>query len=120
MENSTCKYSKCGATFQKRRANQRYCSRACRLMANNELALANYRKRAFIEKPQRNNFTILESLGLQAGEEITKHKEWLNGKGYNHGIISHYQNSQDKSYPAIYNYILIYGDDSLVKIIKYG
>jgi len=111
----TCPVSK--LEFQERRSNQIYYSSFERRKHNNDKNNAKRRKRAFVEKPLKQNFNILEDL-LKDVEVLTVHREYLKGRDYSFGFYTHYTEYNGKNYPATYNYILMTIADNQIKILK--
>ena len=95
-----------GQKFIPKRKNQKFATSQNRIAYNNNKAFLDKESRAFIDKPLKQNHKILLKL-LKAGETKTFSKEYLDGAGFNTGVVSHYENFNTKSCPALYNFVLI-------------
>jgi len=95
-----------GEKFTPTRRNQKFASAKNRIAFNNNKAFELRDSKAFVDKPLKDNHRILSGL-LKPNETKSFTKEFLKGKGYNTGVFSHYETHDNKSCPAIYQFILI-------------
>jgi len=107
-----------GEKFSPTRNNQKFVSRKNRIKFHNIRANKLRSSISHIERPLHINLKILNEL-LVDKKHITVHKEFLLGKGYSFGVLTHYEIYQEKQRPAIYNYIIVQKSDDNVLIIKY-
>ena len=94
-----------GEVFNPQRRNQKFSSARNRIMYNNNKAHEIRSSKAFIDKPLKDNHAILMSL-IKPGEIRIISKEYLDGRGYNYAVLSHYEIYMEKNTPALYNFIL--------------
>ena len=95
-----------GEKFQPKRKNQRFANPRNRIAYNNLKVQTEKESKPFIDKPLQCNHRILIEL-INPNEVKTFSKDFLNGKGYNFSVMSHYETYYDKVSPALYNFIFI-------------
>ena len=106
-----------GETFEPKRSTQKFASAENRIKYYNNKANKERLKNSFIDKPLRKNFRILlEVVGEDPERKV--HKEYLLGKGFNFGILTHYVNFENKKYPTIYQFIVIPVADNRIRIVN--
>ena len=106
-----------GEEFETNRVNQNFASAKNRIKYYNEKAKMLRQKAAFINKPLHNNLRILDEL-MANTKELSKHKEFLLGKGFNFGVHTHYEKYKGTKRIALYQYIIIPLENEQIKIIK--
>ncbi len=73
--------------------------------------------RALIDSKLHKNYNIL----LELMDEVNNsefHIEFLKGKGYSLGVLTHFQKYQNQNHPALYDFLMIRKDD-ILNIIRY-
>lgn len=106
-----------GETFEPKRSTQKFASAENRIKYHNNRANKERQKNSFIDKPLRRNFRILLDV-IGDDPERTMHKEFLLGKGFNFGILTHYVKFEEKKYPTIYQFIVIPETDNRIRIVN--
>ncbi len=103
--------------FEPKRIGQRFANPQNRIKFHN-LNSKNFRQsEAFVNKPLHTNHRICIEL-LRGKKEATFHSEYLLGKGFSLGIVTHYENYNGKNERAVYGYIWINLENDQIKIIK--
>ncbi|MGV3631733.1 MAG: hypothetical protein ACO1O6_11040 [Bacteroidota bacterium] len=106
-----------GLEFVAKRENQVFASKKNRIKFHNLQAKKLREQLAFVEKPLRRNFQILNEL-LNGKHELEVHKEFLKGKGYNFEIASHIERLDKTLRVVVFNFILIHNGTEHIKIVK--
>lgn len=103
--------------FIPKRINQKFASAQNRIKYYNVMANNLRHSLSSINKPLLRNFKILSDL-VNNDEEAIFHKEFMKGRGYNFGIITHSETWDGKTVPAIYNFLIVKLENDKVRIIK--
>lgn len=99
------------------RSNQKFANAKNRIRFHNEKRKENMQARALIDTKLHKNYNIL--LELMAEENNRDFNiEFLKGKGYSFGVLTHYQKFQNQNYPALYNFLMI-RKEGVLNIIRY-
>ncbi len=106
-----------GEEFVPSRITQKFAAAENRIIYYNNKANEERHKNGFINKPLHTNVRVLDSL-MDGVPEKTVHREFLLGKGFNFGILTHYMKYKGVSYPAVYQYIIIRDGEDKIKIIN--
>lgn len=96
-----------GQEFVPKRQNQLFMSSKTRNDFHNSQALRERGLRAFVSEPLIRNHKILLGIHNRLGEKLTFTKEYLKGKGFNFSVLTHFEFFEDKTLPALYNYIYV-------------
>lgn len=108
-----------GEEFIQKKSTQRFAKPENRIKFYNNKFVETRRQLNGFNTPLRRNFCILRKL-MDGKKEVSHHKEFLLGQGYCFGVFTNYKMYGGKSYPAVYNYILIDAGNSMLKIINNG
>jgi hypothetical protein len=103
--------------FQPRRLNQKFARKENRIKFNNNKANKLRHHLKSINNPLLNNFRILRAL-LNEDREKIFHRQFLLGRSYDFSKTTHLAHWENKTYYALYDYILIQLDNDMVKIIN--
>ena len=103
--------------FVPSRINQKFASPINRIKYHNQRANALRHSSAFVNKPLMTNLRILNELLIDNFEKVF-HKEFLKGKGFNFGVCTHINDTDNKNRFCYYQYTLINGLNDTIKIIK--
>lgn len=103
--------------FVPNRSNQKFESKKSRQDFHNEVAKKIRHSLAEFNRPLYINYKVLSELMVNA-KDATYHKEYLKGKGIDFTIHTHSDVFEDKTYGAIYNFILIKLENEKIRIIK--
>jgi hypothetical protein len=96
---------------------QRFACAANRIKYYNNRNIELRKKMNAHNKPLHKNYCILREL-MQGKKESSFHKQFLLGKGYCFTVFTNYRKHGDKSYPAVYDYILFDAGNDIIKIIS--
>ena len=107
-----------GEKFSARRANQKFISSKNRVQYHNKRAAEIRKAKSQLERPLNDNFRVLTAL-LDGKKTGTYHKEYLLGKGFTFGVMTHHMNYEGKAHRAIYNFLIMDIGNDQFKIVKY-
>ena len=106
-----------GEQFSPKRITQKFASAANRIIYYNNKANQERHKNGFINKPLHRNVRVLDSL-MDDVPEKTVHREFMLGKGFNFGILTHYVKFEGERYPSVYQYIIIGDGEDSIRMIN--
>jgi hypothetical protein len=96
-----------GQEFIPKRQNQLFISSKTRNDFHNSRTTEENKLRAFVSEPLLRNHKILLSIHSRIGEKLTFTKEYLKGRGFNFSVLTHFEFFEDKTLPALYNFIYV-------------
>lgn len=110
-----CPYS--GEEFFPKRQNQKFAQPNYRIAFHNEKYNKIRKDRLSVDKQLHKNYSILL---LEMLEETKKvfHKQYLLGKGFSFGVLTHYQKIDKVNRQALYDFLIISEEDKIT-IINY-
>lgn len=108
-----------GEQFTPKRVNQRFASASNRKKFNNQQANALRKKRATIYGPLNKTHLLLIKL-MKGKNEATYSKEFLKGYGVELNLFNHIVKIDDIQHHAIFEFVLLFLDNNIVKIIRHG
>lgn len=103
--------------FIPKRINQRFAKASNRIKYHNEKAKELRNSVSNIYKPLHKNLLILNELMIQEKEKCF-HKQYLLGKGYNLGLLTHKENYNKTVINVLFKYGIISIDEETIKIVK--
>ena len=106
-----------GEQFIPKRITQKFASAENRIIYYNNKANQERHKNGFINKPLHRNVRVLDGVVGDVPEK-TVHREFLLGKGFNFGILTHYVKFEGVRYPSVYQYIIIGNGEDSIRIIN--
>lgn len=96
-----------GEAFKPNRKNQKFMTSQNRIAYHNKKSHQTNRIKAFISEPLNKNHKILMQIIPEIGKPYSFSKDFLNGKGINLSLLTHFDTIDNKTVPAIYNFIYI-------------
>jgi hypothetical protein len=96
-----------GEIFKPNRRNQKFKSSKNRIDYHNSRAYKELSARAFITNPLKKNHKILMELLREVGAKGTYTREFLEGKGFNLSVMTHFESYDNRKVPAIFNFIYV-------------
>ena len=106
-----------GEPFSPQRINQVFANADNRIAYHNMKANELRHSAAYINKPLHVNLRILNSL-MKGAKELTFHKQFLLGKGFNFTVHNHVNEYQGKNHFAVFQYTVVNLVNEQIKIIK--
>ena len=94
-----------GEIFKPSRRNQKFKNSKNRIDYHNGRAYQDLSTRSFITNPLKKNHKILMCLLQEEGSTGTYTREFLQGKGYNLAVMTHFESFDNKTLPAIFNFL---------------
>jgi len=107
-----------GEEFSPKRSSQRFSCPANRIKFHSNRATQLRHDSAYVNKPLLKNFRILNEL-MKGKLRGTFHKQFLLGKGFNFKVLTHFEEYEEETCNAIYQYIIIPIENNKIKIIRY-
>ena len=104
-------------SFIPTRTNQKFANAKNRIRFHNEKRKEVMQARALIDTKLHKNYNILLEL-MDDYNNRDFHIEFLRGKGYSFGVLTHYQKFQNENHPALYDFLMI-RKDGMLNIIRY-
>ena len=108
-----------GESFIPKRVNQRFASASNRKKFNNQQANALRKKRAIIYSPLNKTHHLLMKL-MEGKNEAKFSKDFLKGYGVKLNLFNHIVIIEGAQHHAIFEFVLIFLDNNIVKIIRNG
>jgi hypothetical protein len=96
-----------GEVFTPTRRNQKFKCSKNRVDYHNRKSFQEIRVRAFITNPLKKNHKILMELLREVGAKGTYTREFLQGKGYNLSVMTHFESYDSQTVPALFNFIYV-------------
>ena len=108
-----------GELFTPSRITQKFANEQNRIKYHNQKANSIRHNKMHVDAPLRINLRILTEL-LSSKNEATFHKEFLLGKGYTFGVLTHYINFEKDTMLCLYHFMIkpIAGDQITIIKIK--
>jgi hypothetical protein len=106
-----------GEPFVPKRKTQRFANAANRIAYHNRKATELRHQLAYLNIPLHRNFKILSDL-MEGSNEREFHKQFLLGKGLDFNAFNNSEKYEGKNYYAIFNFIVINIDKSIIKIVR--
>lgn len=92
--------------FTPNRSNQRFSCPQNRVKYHNEKAKKIRRSKSFIDSKTHRNFCILSEL-MEGYDEREFHRQFLLGKGFTFGVVTHFVVINEVNRPCFYDYGMI-------------
>jgi len=99
--------------FQPHRSNQRFSCPKNRVSYHNEKAKKIRHSKSFIDAKTHKNFCILSEI-MDGYDEREFHRQFLLGKGFTFGVVTHFDLIDDVSRPCFYEFTMIANGDNVV------
>lgn len=96
-----------GELFTPTRRNQKFKCSKNRVDYHNSKAFQEIKARSFITNPLKLNHKIMMGLLREVGAKGTYSREFLQGKGYNFSVMTHFENYEGETVPALFNFIYV-------------
>lgn len=106
-----------GETFLPSRISQKFASPENRILYHNQKANKLRQSKMYIDNPIRKNLKILTEL-LETKTIENFHKQFLLGKGFTFGVLTHFDLYQEKRHPCIYEFIVVNQPNDQVQVVK--
>ena len=106
-----------GEAFLPKRINQKFTNAKNRITYHNKKANELRQSVSYINKPLHINVRILNEI-MKSKKEATFHKQYLLGKGFSVNVHTHFEEFNGVSQFAIYQYIIVRGENQNIKIIR--
>jgi hypothetical protein len=99
--------------FKPQRSNQRFSCPQNRVSFHNDKAKKIRLSKRFIDSKLHKNFIILSEI-MDGYDERKFHREFLLGKGFTFGVVTHFDLIDDSNRPCFYEFTMIPNGDSVV------
>ena len=96
-----------GESFRPRRKNQKFKNPQNRIEYHNNKAYNENNYRAFISEPLKQNHKILMKLITEPNTLKRFSNDYLLGMGFNLSVLTHFEAYENKTLPALFNFIYI-------------
>jgi hypothetical protein len=107
-----------GEPFIAKRINHKFAKSSNRIKFHNRKATKLRHSVAHINKPLHQNLKILNDIMAETMKKKF-HREWLAGKGFNYGVMTHFTEGNDEQIKCIYDFCITpHRDDSNYIIIS--
>ena len=109
-----------GEQFNPRRKNQKFMSVKNRVAYHNNKANQSKKIKSFVTVPLHRNHKILMELITEKNKPASFSKDFLLGKGFNFSVMTHFEFNDNKTIPALFNFVYLdlFDNKPTITIIK--